>query len=157
MDVQERQAQLGLCMVEFVSADVPRYEQYFGKLNFGDQEALKSLGEQLGMQMASVCPDILMSLVSGDEATGQANAPAPTNEQVVTGTFVGVGTDGIPTVNIRQENGRPMKLLWLEYWPGSDDVAALEGKAVTLAYEFRDLYDAGTGGYVTYKVVTGLR
>ncbi len=151
MSTGEIEMQLGICMVTFAIDGRERYETLFGTLDMTDERSLTQLGENVGVKMMGVCPKVVMAAAGGSTG-GQASAGTE-----VIGTFQGVTTAGKQAVvTVKVENGPPTKMLWLEYWPGSDDVEALKGKRVHARYEIRELYDAATESYLTQKVIVAV-
>ena len=145
---------LGTCMVQFISNDVARYEKHFGELNFSDQQSMTRIGEQLGVAMMPLCPDVMMSLVEGSGMVESAEAPA---QNTVSGRITKVGSETFVTLTVKTENGPELKLLWLDYFPGEEllNVAAsdISKQEFRFTYDTMDLHNGKTGEYQSWRVI----
>lgn len=146
---------VGTCMITFLEQDRARAEAAFGAFSYADVPAMTRIGEQLGVKMASICPKSLMELageVYGDES--------PTTKGEITGTLKDVSfSSQVVEVTIQEGSGRPVKLYWLEYFPGSEallEEESLTDKTITLTYENQDVFSGTAKEYITRRVITGL-
>lgn len=160
MSVDDLQMQLGFCIMEAVGANQAAFEKEYGQLDPSDQSAMTKLGEQIGMKMAFKCPNVIMKLAGQQPPQGMNAAPAAKAKGTVSGSFEGVSGDDIATITIKEANGRTQKLLWMDYFKGSDALiqnpGSLKGKTVTVEYETIEVYSPQAKEYFDRKKVTGL-
>ena len=152
---------LGLCMITYVQQDQERYEEWFGPLDYSDESAMESLGEELGIKMLTVCPNTLMSVIGAMEENGTLDLDDDEDEVVVeqsfTGSFTKMTGEDLVTLSFKQDNGRPVKLLWMGYFPGSEMVEGGKLKGdVLVSYKMVEVYSAASGEYQMRRVITGL-
>jgi hypothetical protein len=129
MGKNQLQMQLGLCMMK--AAKEANY-----KITMTDSEAMKGMGEKLGMRMAFVCPDVIMALseeFSGDkgkETTPKEMPKATASTERMDGdvqisTLVGrvtnVAEGDFVTITVVDEKKREHKLIWFERFDGDGE------------------------------------
>ncbi len=141
------QAKLGVCMLESA-----------GKMGFKfdgwTEEEFRQLGEKVGFRMASKCPKIFEVFAKKSLEEDKAA------QMEVKGRVKEVELRDIATLVVREETGKEHRLLWVNYFAGSDDFtanpASLVSRMVTITYEVADVYLVKSKGYVTSKVITKL-
>lgn len=153
-NLESMEMRLGLCLLEFVNADRDRYESFYGPLDFTDQAALESIGADFGVTMMSVCPETMMTIAEGSMI--EEEQPAR-NISVIQGKVLSISDDEFTVVTFREENGRPVKVLWLDYFPGAELLTEADSdQTLSVSFETRDIYNGKTGDYVTRRVLTGV-
>ncbi|MEL6140543.1 MAG: hypothetical protein AAFU67_02880 [Bacteroidota bacterium] len=159
-NVNNLELTLGTCMIQYVEETRTEYESIFGAVNYTDQLAMQQLGERTGVKMLSYCPDLIMKLgMESMEEEAAAKSDPPTLRSALTGTLVSVTGDDILTVTVKESSGRPVKLLWLRYFPGSDkliDAEQIVGKKLRIEFESIDVYSKQSGDYVTRREIRSL-
>ncbi|MBK7147772.1 MAG: hypothetical protein IPH78_02870 [Bacteroidetes bacterium] len=152
----EMQTEAGLCILSAYSElenEVPKKQ----KIDFKDEKSLEKLGTNIGIKMATKCPDGLMKM-SGDESASESNAPS--SPVSLSGTIKSYKIETYQTIVIQDKDGKNNILLWLSYFPGSDRI--LENKEATIgqqaevSYVSQEIYYPTANSYVTQKVVTGI-
>ena len=146
---------LGNCRVQFISNDVARYEKHFGELNFADQQGMTRIGEQLGVAMMPICPDVMMSLVEG--AGGMVESAEEPVQNTVSGRITKVGSETFVTLTVKTDNGPELKLLWLDYFPGEEllnvKASDISDQEFRFTYDTLDLHNGKTGEYQSWRVI----
>ncbi len=156
------ETQLGLCIVQqFSQHNDELKRQYHVTVDDLGTSKGKKLAEQVGVKMVSKCPDEMVRIVANSKASegdGQAAAAGST-----TGSFDGASVNDIiqgqyATVLVRDGSGREQKLLWLEYFDGSDllkdGASAVKGKKFKIDYVEKEIYNPTLRDYVKTKVIT---
>lgn len=148
------QMAVGTCMISFINNNREEAEKNFGEIVFTNTNGMTQIGEQVGVEMAGICPESMMLLVEEmgvDELSEEASYE-------VQGSIKSI-TFGSPTVvTIMEESGRPVKCYWMEYFSGSEMLLeeSAVGKEVNITYENLDLFSGEAREYLTRRVITGL-
>lgn len=140
------QAQLGICMLEAA-----------GKLNIKfdgwSQDEFRQMGEKVGLRMAMKCPSIFESFAN--QAIQESEG-----ETELKGRIKAVELNDPTTLVLREESGKEHRLLWINYFAGSDDFAGdpkkLVNRTVTVQYQVSEIYFSKSKGYLASKVLTKL-
>jgi hypothetical protein len=153
------QMQLGLC---FLQAAMP-YEKELKKkydldLNHMDDKTGEKLGMLVATRMASHCPDMLAKLAEmADDEESPSAAQESLEESMLDGEVMGSRKDGFVTLTVRSASGRSVEMLWLEFFTGSEllNNGSAQGTKGQFSYVERELFDAASGTYRKYNVITG--
>ncbi len=163
MSMEDLQMQLSMCLMESVGNNQEAFQKQYGDFNPSDQAAMQEFGQQVGMKMVTKCPQVMMKMAGNAQAPPQAAPPGSAPSQPagsLTGTFQGVSGDEVAVLTIKESNGRTQKLLWLDYFKGSDrlmeDPAALKGKTVKVEFETIEVYAPQAKEYFDRKKVISL-
>lgn len=144
---KELEILVGLCMLEGIS-------KHKLDVSVSDEGAMEKFGEKLGMQMAPICPEVFTSLV---EQEGDAS-PADVE---LTGQVRTVEVGEFVYLVVKESSGKEHRLLWMEYFPGSDDYQdnpkKFTGKQVSLTYKLVESYSPKAKVYYDTKVITGIQ
>lgn len=162
-DKEGYETQLGLC---FFTAAMP-YEKDLKKKhgidlnNMSDKDGEK-LALLIATRMAAHCPDMLITLASlDDEEEGEASPTQAeieaANSSTLDGEVTGSRKEGFVTLTVRSASGRSVELLWLEFFMGAEQLnnGNAQGKKGQFSYVERELFDAASGTYRKYNVLTG--
>lgn len=161
----EMQLVLGTCMMEGVSKYPKELAEEYGEINITDQEGLTKLGEQIGMRMAFKCPTILMAMANDtelmDEILGDADTAADTSEYTtITGKLIAIEGTEMSRLIVADASGRKHKLLWMGYFPGSEQLVnnpkVVVGQTVSFTYETVECYSPKLKDYINCKVLRGV-
>ena len=143
--------ELGLCMMKAAQPYEKQLKQGYDidmkKVDKGDGE---KLGRLIGLKMASNCASFtdLITRISSDEP----------NTNSVEGTIIDFITEQFITIVIKDEDGRDVKIIWLDYFKNSEKLLQKgKNKNVTIEYQERELYSPKNNDYIKYKVATGIR
>ena len=120
------------------------------------EEIGEKLGNKIGMKLIIDCPAFLDLIAQyanneGDEAevTGKTS-----------GTVSSVETGEHLYINVREQSGKVVKLVWLQYFPGADDFKsspdALKGKKVKIQWKQVELYTVKQKDFITVKQLVKL-
>lgn len=151
------EAALGTCMIGYVEERREEYEALFGPLDYNNVEMMTRLGEKIGIKMMNFCPDAMMEL--GQQKVESIKEETKEKHYFLSGQITGVTGEEVAIISLRQLDGKPVKLHWLEYFPGSEMLA--DGKRpptpVEVEYVNVDLYSPKTGEYMTRRKVVAMR
>ncbi|AUC80127.1 hypothetical protein CW736_12435 [Nonlabens sp. MB-3u-79] len=143
---EKAEMELGSCMLQAYSNN----QKYFDDkgINFLDANNAEKLGEQVGIMLAGSCPEsIPLFMLFADDIEEEMELEE--ENLVITGKIVKVEDDKFKSFEIKDEDGRRRKLLWLTYVDNDELLEdAVKGKTtyVFTAMEL-DIYDPRIGEY----------
>jgi hypothetical protein len=146
IDTKEKaEMELGTCMLQAYS----KSQKYFDEkgINFLDANNAEKLGEQVGVKLAGSCPGAIpLFMLFADD---MKDMEMEEENLVITGKIVKVEDDKFKSFEIKEEDGRKRKVLWLTY-VGNDELLedAVKGKTTyTFTAMELDIYDPRIGEY----------
>lgn len=157
MSTEDLQMQLSMCLMEAVGNNQAAFQEEYGTLNPSDQETMQQLGQDIGMRMVTKCPQYMMKLANQQAPPASA---APEQKNVLSGTVKAVGGDEVGIVTVVEDNGRSHKLLWLDFFPGSDrlqNASEAIGKKVMVEFQEMEIYSPKAQEYFKRKKIVGIR
>ncbi|MCY1243998.1 hypothetical protein D9M72_570460 [compost metagenome] len=121
--------------------------------------AMEKLGGDVGMKMAGICPDVLMSLAE----MGMSEIDSTEVEQehsTVEGRIVEIKSEQFLTVVIKDNSGRNHTMLMLTFFEDSN--LLIENKLkkndkVSVDYWEQEFYDVKAKDFRYYKVIQGIK
>jgi hypothetical protein len=138
---------LGLCMLESINAHKIDIE-------VSDETAMAKFGEQVGMQMAPICPTVFNAFIESEEETQPEIFE-------LSGTVKSIESGEFLYVIFKEVSGKEHKLLWFRYFPGSDDFKdnpkGLIGKKATVYYHDIECYFPKMKAYYNTKEIVELK
>jgi len=146
----------GVCLFKAYNQDVEYYKNKGIKLNT-DDNAMESLGEEIGMKMAVYCPEMLMSMAAfymDDEDIVEA-----AEELLRINGFIATVEEGtFYTLIVKGEDGRTYKMLWLTYVNNHDLLleAVTNKKTYTFTYYETEMYDNRINEYRNMLIVDAI-
>lgn len=145
---KEVEIQLGICLLEAAGKNNINFES--------GTEEVEPLAEKVGLKMATKCPAIFVSFANTEDITQEQ----PTSFEV-SGKIKAVELNEFGTIVLKEESGKEHRLLWISYFNGSDDFVSdpktLINRNVTFSYEMADIYFPKTKGYITSKLIIGMK
>lgn len=160
-EYEKLEAELGLCMLNNAS----QYKKEVKKELHIDLETINGknggkLGELIGTRMAYKCPVLLIKIAALKDKGHTYGSPSSSPKAVIKGSIVEVQTLQFLTVVIVDEKGREQKLLWLDYFDGSDELKTnltqLKGRSFKITYIEKEFYNPSIRDYMKYKVISGM-
>ena len=143
--------ELGLCMMQAAQPYEKELMQKYGvdmkKANRGEGE---KLGRLVGLKMASTCTIFkeLITRITSDEPVVNS----------IEGTIVELINEQFVTIVIKDEDGRDVKIIWLDYFKNSEKLLQKgNSKNVTIEFSERELFNPKFNDYIKFKVATGIR
>jgi hypothetical protein len=151
----DRQMLLGTCMIQYIESDRAKAEAALGPIDYNNSAGMTRIGERLGVKMLDHCPNTIMALAG--ESTGQNSTEEADRKATMTATLESLPTTDPAVLNFKTADGRPVELLWLEFFPGAELLNTMAvGKQFTIQYETMDIFSGKTGEYVTRRVIKSL-
>jgi hypothetical protein len=156
-DANKLQMELGMCIISSFSNHEKDLTAKYGNVMETDG-AMEKLGRDVGIKMASVCPDVLMSLAE----TGLDDEEASTAQEFTTleGQVVELKSEQFLTLVVKDNSGRTHSLLLFNFFEGSNLLTENKLKKndkVSVDYWEEEFYDAKAKDFRYYKVMQGLK
>ncbi|MEQ9425275.1 MAG: hypothetical protein RJQ09_12700 [Cyclobacteriaceae bacterium] len=156
IDLEDKnETALGICIIEAAAPYEAEIQADMGiDMNKLDGDSGTKLGEAVGLQMVTVCPNELMALVGGDEMVEEAEEAGYGTYSSISGTVASVNKGQFYTITL---GGK--EFIWLDDFEGSlllmVSVEDLKGAEVEISYREADFYDPSIEDFRTYNVITG--
>lgn len=149
--------QLGLCILSSYTEHKTEIVAKYGEIMEKDG-AMEKLGEDIGMKMVTICPDVLMSIAStgGFSDDDSAKVAEP---KTIEGEISDIKTDQFVTIQIKDKNGRAYSFLFLNYFETASLFTNNEIKKkdkISVTYTETELYDTKEKEFRYFKVITQL-
>lgn len=145
---QEIEVQFGFCILGSVSKNKKEFDEMYGGKSIMEID-MEKFGEEIGLQLAGLCPDVFMNLDLGpdEEESVELN--------VELGKIISIEKKQFNTINLEIGDGSVLKFLWLWDFEGSDILIKnqCKNKWINIFYSSLLLYDAEKKSYVNYKVI----
>lgn len=158
---QTLKMQLGFCMLGSYNNHTAEIDKIYGKI-MQDEKAMEKFGEDIGMKMASVCPETLMSFagaLTDTEVVDTTAAPEVKEDLFIEGEIVAFKTNEFVTLQVKDKNARVHNMLFLDYFETSALYTNNQIKPkdkIKVSYTEIELYDPKAKEFRYYKVITAL-
>jgi hypothetical protein len=176
VEASELQAQLGACMV-------PSYVKYRDKMpkediaEFTDNNAMRKLGEKIGVKMINHCPDLMIKLGQGylenkknkveiEEdlvevvSTDKGNNIVVSGDVELEGTFLEYKISDFITISLKDNTGRTHHLLLLNHFENADLISNSKlqtNQKISVSYSEHEFFDPKLKDYKYFKVLYSLK
>ncbi|NER15909.1 hypothetical protein [Spongiivirga citrea] len=148
---------LGICILTAYSEHREAYVKAFGKeLNMDNDAEMEAVGVDIGLKMASECPEILMMFADGDY---ESDLESDSAQKQMTGKLIGFKKGTFTMIEFQETGGRKHKLVWLDYFAGSElleDHTKAKGNTFTIFFAEKEFYDPNLKEYRNYKVMRSI-
>ena len=150
--------ELGLCMIESAMPyQEELLEDYDIDLKRIDGHQGEELGRIIGLEMVSVCPEVLMA-VAGDMENEAEEIES--SFKFVEGEVISISEDKFVEFSIKDESGKVSKYYWLTFAASNielpTDYNSLVEKSVQVGFITQDFFDARIGEYRPFYVISSL-
>ncbi|MBL7868763.1 MAG: hypothetical protein JNM71_12175 [Flavobacterium lindanitolerans] len=151
------QMQLGLCIISSFSSHEKEVTAKYGNV-MEAEGAMEKLGGDVGIKMASVCPDVLMMFADMESESGEEieEIPALTLE----GKIIEIKPEQFLTVIVKDNSGRNHTFLVLTFFEDSNlfiENKLKKNDKVSIQYWEQEFYDAKARDFRYYKVIQGIK
>lgn len=145
--------QLGLCIIGGIFKNKEEFDQTFGGKTIQEID-MEKFGEDVGMEMLNICPQIFLNFVNGDDDE-EANDEF---SGIELGKITGIEKKQFNVVNLESGDGSILKFLWLWDFTGSEMLidGSYKDKWLNVVYSNVELYDAQKATYVVFKVIEAI-
>jgi len=155
---------LGLSMMKVIKNNKAEVDKHYGTDLHGEGGVLEKVGEDLGEQMVSICPEVFEKIYGVgaldkyiDEATVDSTSVEEFEEAPnVKGKFLSTKLESFKTVQIEESNGDTSKYILLHNFDNSNLILQNKLKAndkVQIYYYQDMIYDPKQNKFVEYKIL----
>ena len=148
--------QLGLCILTSYTNHKTEIIAQYGEIMSKDG-AMEKLGEDIGMKMVEVCPDVLMSIASAGGFEDSSSEAIET--KTIEGEITDIKTEQFVTIQVKDKNARIYNFTLLNYFDTASLFTANEIKKkdrIAVTYNEIELYDTKEKEFRYFKVLTKL-
>lgn len=146
LDEKEFEFFAGSCILDGIS-------KYKIDIDKTDLSVMDKFGEKMGMLMLPICPEVFQKLI-GDNML-------ESNESLLSGKIKTVEHGDFVYFNFIEESGKEHKLIWLSYFPGSEELQdnpkQIIGKQVIVRFKTTEAFSPKSRTYYNSKEITGLK
>ena len=154
MTQSQKEMQMGVCMFQGIGKYKQEFDAYKKNQNLGDID-LESFGEEVGIEMAVICPSFILSYVDSDYFSEEV---PDYSLEVELGKINSIEKIQFNNVKLEICDGSVLKFLWLWDFEGSEILIKeqFKNKWINVFYSNLMLYDSEKKTYINYKVVEGI-
>lgn len=159
--------ELGLCMMTSINGREKAIKKEMG-IDVSNFENFEAFGEKIGVKLAIHCPEFikLMAEVMEEDEEFTEKVIEKTNQRSdmveapvvasksIDGTLNSTDHSEFSVLNVTSDNGRKLKLYWMGYFEGSDELPKFKNKDVTISYKDMEVYSHEMKDYKMIKVIT---
>ncbi|HEY0262199.1 MAG TPA: hypothetical protein VGB95_04175, partial [Chitinophagales bacterium] len=147
---EKRNMTIGVCMID---AAMPYKKQLLKDYDIDIEQIdlyAKKLGELIGLRMASVCPEKLLTIATKSKSNNQS-------EQETEGNIVKIDDDLFVVLSLKEESNKITKYYWLTSLSSDLDLMnnykSLIGAHVLITYESKEFFDPKLKEYRQFSVI----
>jgi hypothetical protein len=146
---------LGLCIFQSLDKLIPKEQKVIGYNPDKRMETIEGVAENVGLEMALICPEIFANMADGEE-----EAPSTVEDTFVTGTFDSMITNEFVSIRIIDENRAEKDFIWL--FPFDGDTLFIKkkvdkGEKIEVHYREQEFFDPKTNSYQKYNEITEIK
>jgi hypothetical protein len=154
---EKAQMQLGLCIISSFSSHEKEVTAKYGNV-MEAEGAMEKLGGDVGIKMASVCPDVLMMFADMESEFGEETEEIPA--LTLEGKIIEIKPEQFLTVIVKDNSGRNHTFLVLTFFEDSNlfiENKLKKNDKVSVQYWEQEFYDAKVKDFRYYKVIQGIK
>lgn len=165
---------LGLSMMKVIKNNKAEVEHHYGTVMFGEGGVLEKIGEDMGEQMITVCPDVFEKMQGIgvldtyiEDAkqemladTSNVDYDEEYEEPSVKGKFLSSKLEAFKTIQIEENNGDISKYILLHNFENSNLILQnkLKVNDKVQIYYYEDIvYDPKQNKFLEFKVLTDIQ
>lgn len=156
----ERNMAIGVCMIKSAAPYKKQLKKYhkIDVSDFSNTKNMESLGALVGMEMATSCPDALMSLVGDSLDEDDIEESSDT----MSGTITKIDKDLFVCFSIKsKDSGKTNKYYWLNEIETNmdlkEDYNNLVDKTVRFEFVTQELFDPKINDYRVFNIITEIK
>ncbi|SMO69408.1 hypothetical protein SAMN06265349_103124 [Flavobacterium resistens] len=150
---EDLKKEVGVCMIKSYSNHLSEFKNG-DKVDFGDSEGMRKLGENVAIKMMQYCPNVIMEL---GQAAQKDEEEVQKEDAFVEGVVVDILSEQFVTLQLKDQNGRSYNLLLLDYFDTASLLTNNEIKKkdkVKVSYSEIELFDSKAKEFRYYKIIT---
>lgn len=149
---------LGLCIFQSLDKLTPKEQKVIGYNPEKKMETIEGVAENVGLEMALICPEIFAKMSdSEEEATEEV---ADVEDTFIVGTYDSMVSKEFVTIKIIDENKAVKDFIWL--FPFDGDTLFIKkkvdkGEKIEVHYREQEFFDPKTNSYQKYNEITEIK
>lgn len=149
---------LGLCLLESVGKLTDKEKKVIGFTSGKESDAIKKIAEEIGTQMAFVCPEVFTKLQSEEATEEEEYEEEPALS--FSGTFEVMTSNEFNTIVLINDAKERKEFIWL--FPFEGDSLLIKNKIskgdkIEVEYSELEFFDAKTKTYKVYNEISFLK
>jgi len=138
-------SRLGICMLNSYGVRKDKFIQFGVNFNI---DSAKNIGEEVGIKMATICPEVFTSFIEEKETEEQYSS--------IAGLYKKISGNDINYIHIIDENGKNQKFMWFGNFKGSNRFIEKRDSInkVIVYYKNTEYYVPKMKEYFTVKEIT---
>lgn len=158
----EKEAFMNQLKICFMSASILRKDEIEEATGLSYKKDIEKIVLKTVTEMMKTCPSTMYPLFSEAKKQSEAQKRVGSKGETKTTTITVKSLDEkqFMVLSGKNEAGEDMEFLWLQYFPGSDDLAKnasdLKGKNIQVEYEVKLLLDPESGDPARRNVIRGI-
>lgn len=148
---------LGLCLLESVGKLSDKEKKVIGFTSGKESDAIKKIAEEIGTQMAFVCPEVFTKLQS-EETTEEEYDEEPALS--FSGTFEVMTSNEFNTIVLVNDSKERKEFIWLFSFEGDSLLIKnkiSKGDKIEVEYSELEFFDAKSKTYKVYNEISFLK
>lgn len=150
--VNELQLFFGLCIMKSYNPFKEEFKKIDATYNY---ESYEELGEEVGIKLIEICPDNFSQIFENEDFI---ESIYDDNEKpnTLSGKFLSISGEEFNYINIKDENGKKQRFLWLKNFEGSERFINKPKsiKKIKVYYQNSECYIPKMKAYFMIKEVT---
>ena len=149
---------LGLCIFQSLDKLTPKEQKVIGYNPEKKMETIEGVAENVGLEMALICPEIFAKMSdSEEEATEEV---ADVEDTFIVGTYDSMVSKEFVTIKIIDENKAVKDFIWL--FPFDGDTLFIKkkvdkGEKIEVHYREQEFFDPKSNSYQKYNEITEIK
>jgi len=151
---------LGLCLLESVGKLSDKEKKVIGFTSGNEAEAIGKIAEEIGTQMAFVCPEVFSKLQSEGEEDATEEVVEDEPALSFTGTFEVMTSNEFNTLVLVNEAKERKEFIWLFAFEGDSLLIKnkiSKGDKIEVEYSELEFFDAKSKTYKVYNEISYLK
>ena len=149
---------LGLCIFQSLDKLTAKEQKIIGYNPEKKMETIEGVAENVGLEMALICPEIFANMSDDEEAA--ADSTAVEEDTFIVGTFDSMVSKEFVTIKIIDENKAVKDFIWL--FPFDGDTLFIKkkvdkGEKIQVNYREQEFFDPKTNSYQKYNEITEIK
>lgn len=150
---------LGLCIFQSLDKLTPKEQKVIGYNPEKKMETIEGVAENVGLEMALICPEIFANMSDGEEDAA-VDSTAVEEDTFIVGTFDSMVSKEFVTIKIIDENKAVKDFIWL--FPFDGDTLFIKkkvdkGEKIEVHYREQEFFDPKTNSYQKYNEITEIK
>jgi len=142
---------MGVYMLKAINKHKDDIEHYYGKNYIGNDEVMRTIGEETGVYLGLKCPEIFEHFIYEDESDSEVEI------KTITGSISKINTERFLTFILQEDSGKKHEFILLYDFETAylltDSLIKVKDK-IEVSYYTYEIYDTKVGKFINYNIVS---